>query len=84
MIDQVADEERQVILRQPVPQARRQQEILLGHVGAIVTDDYPDTLLDCAPDELGPLHIVGRATGLTRCSDSGRADCGGGPRCMAS
>ena len=35
LIDQVAHEVRQMILRQPVPQARRQQQVLLGHVRAI-------------------------------------------------
>ena len=35
LIDQIAHEERQMILRQPLPQARRQQQILLGHVRAI-------------------------------------------------
>jgi hypothetical protein len=35
LVDQVADEECQVALRQPVSQTRRQQQILLGHVRTI-------------------------------------------------
>lgn len=35
LIDQVAHEVRQVIIRQPIAEARRQQQILLRHVRAI-------------------------------------------------
>ena len=34
-VDQVADEIRQVLVGQPVPQTRRQQQLLFGQVGAV-------------------------------------------------
>jgi virulence-associated protein VagC len=54
-VDQVAHEERQVILRQPLPQARRQQQILLGHIGAIGLGHRPQ----CST--LGRLALAAKA-----------------------
>jgi hypothetical protein len=63
VIDQVAHEVRQVTLGQPVPEARRQQQILLGHVGAIRLGHRPQCSTFGAPTHSG---IIDMSQTITR------------------